>query len=147
MVLSSLLFPAVFAVIQLAATDSLGALLRARIAQVPGAQVGIAYWSLARADTMLIDADTEFHAASTMKVPVMIEVFRQADAERLTLDQNRPLVNQFASIVDGSPYSRCRFRHLRLHPNWNTSLNPLARRAHDRPLQQSGDECARVRKL
>jgi beta-lactamase class A len=82
MVLSSLLVPAVFAVIQLAATDSLGALLRARIAQVPGAQVGIAYWSLARG-----------------------EVFRQAEAGRLTLDQNRPLVNQFASIVDGSPYS------------------------------------------
>lgn len=105
MVLSSLLLPAVSAVIQLTASDSLGALLRARIAQVPGAQVGIAYWSLAGADTMLIDADTAFHAASTMKVPVMIEVFRQAEAGGLTLDQKRPLVNQFASIVDGSPYS------------------------------------------
>ncbi|HET7563954.1 MAG TPA: serine hydrolase, partial [Gemmatimonadaceae bacterium] len=58
-------------------TDSLAAHIRARIAQVPGAEVGVAYRNLGRADTLYIDADTLMHAASTMKVPVMIEVFRQ----------------------------------------------------------------------
>jgi beta-lactamase class A len=90
---------------QLASTDSLGIRVRDRIAQTPGAVVGVAYWNLVRPDTLLIDADREFHAASTMKVPVMIEVFRQAEAGRLILDERRPLVNQFSSIVDGSPYS------------------------------------------
>jgi beta-lactamase class A len=35
----------------------------------------------------------------------MIEAFRQLDAGRLRLDQGILLVNQFGSIVDGSPYS------------------------------------------
>lgn len=50
-------------------------------------------------------ADRSFHAASTMKVPVMIEAFRQVEAGRLTWDQLVPVVNQFRSIVDGSPFS------------------------------------------
>jgi beta-lactamase class A len=93
------------AALQLATGDSLGIALRARIAQTPGAHVGVAYWNLVRSDTVLVNADTLFHAASTMKVPVMIEVFRQAESGRLILDEPRPLVNQFKSIVDGSPYS------------------------------------------
>ena len=86
-------------------TDSLAARIRARIAQVPGAEVGVAYRNLGRADTLYIDADTLMHAASTMKVPVMIEVFRQVDAGTLSLDRPVLLVNQFHSIVDDSPYT------------------------------------------
>ena len=39
-----------------------------------------------------------------MKVPVMIEVFRQAEAGRLALDDSLEVENAFRSIVDGSPY-------------------------------------------
>ena len=39
-----------------------------------------------------------------MKVPVMIELFRLVDAGTLTLSQQIVIKNQFASIVDGSPY-------------------------------------------
>ncbi|EAU68112.1 beta-lactamase [Stigmatella aurantiaca DW4/3-1] len=56
-------------------------------------------------DAVFLEADTSFHAASTMKVPVMIEFFRQVDAGVLALDQPIVLTNRFASIVDGSPYS------------------------------------------
>jgi beta-lactamase class A len=52
-----------------------------------------------------IDADKSFHAASTMKVPVMIELFRQAEAGRLSLDEPLPVRNEFHSIVDGSVYT------------------------------------------
>ncbi len=45
------------------------------------------------------------HAASTMKVPVMIEAFRQVDAGKITLEDSVQVINQFNSIVDGSPYS------------------------------------------
>ncbi|HEX5832114.1 MAG TPA: serine hydrolase [Gemmatimonadaceae bacterium] len=86
--------------------DSLRARLEARIAAVPDARVAVAYRELTTpGDTLYLLADTAFHAASTMKVPVMIEAFRQADAGRLSLDHPELLRNRFASIVDGSPYA------------------------------------------
>lgn len=45
------------------------------------------------------------HAASTMKTPVMIEVFRQASLGRFKLDDSIVVQNEFKSIVDGSPYA------------------------------------------
>jgi len=39
-----------------------------------------------------------------MKVPIMIELFRQAEAGTLTLDERLPIRNEFHSIVDGSVY-------------------------------------------
>jgi beta-lactamase class A len=85
--------------------DSLSRIIQARIAQVPGAQVGLAFSRLDGTDSLYIEADTEFHAASTMKVPVMIELFRQIDDHTLSLDKQIPVENHFASIVDGSSYA------------------------------------------
>jgi len=51
-----------------------------------------------------INSGTEFHAASTMKVPVMIELFRQSEIGKLSLDEPLPIKNEFHSIVDGSVY-------------------------------------------
>jgi beta-lactamase class A len=79
-------------------------LLHERIA-ASGAQVGLFYLNLSRPDTLAHDADVRMHAASTMKVPVMIQVFRDADAGMLGLDDSVPVVNVFASLVDGSPFS------------------------------------------
>ena len=42
----------------------------------------------------------QMHAASTMKVPVMIEVFRQADSGLISLDHRLVVHNEFKSIVD-----------------------------------------------
>lgn len=39
-----------------------------------------------------------------MKIPVMIELFHQANEGKLKLDDQIPLRNQFHSIVDGSQY-------------------------------------------
>lgn len=75
-----------------------------RVAQVPAAEVAVSYRDLGRSDSLDMDADVDFHAASTMKIPVMIEVLRAVDAGRLSLDQRVLLVNRFHSIVDGSPY-------------------------------------------
>jgi beta-lactamase class A len=86
-------------------TDSLREKIEARVARVPGAEVAVAYIDLQTGDTLFLNADTAFHAASTMKVPVMIELFRSARAGRLAMGQGIMLVNQFASIVDGSRYS------------------------------------------
>lgn len=83
----------------------LAAQIRDRIARVPGAEVAVSYRDLATGDSLDIGADVDFHAASTMKIPVMLEVLRDVEAGRLGLDQQILLVNRFHSIVDGSPYS------------------------------------------
>jgi beta-lactamase class A len=70
-----------------------------------GAEVSVALRPLDGRDEVLIDADRPFHAASTMKVPVMIELFRQAHAGALRLEDPLPVRNQFRSIVDDSPYA------------------------------------------
>ena len=85
--------------------DSVVEQIQARIRAEPGAQVGVAYVDLASGDTLFLNADTSFHAASTMKVPVMIELFRRANTGSFRMDQGLLMVNQFASIVDGTPYS------------------------------------------
>ena len=85
--------------------DSLRALIEARIASVPGARVGVVLHELKDRFRLGIAEDSMFHAASTMKVPVMIELFRQVDAGHLSLDQSLLVVNSFGSIVDGSNYT------------------------------------------
>ena len=86
-------------------TDSLADAIRARIAAEPSAVVAVSYRDLETGATLDIAADTVFHAASTMKVPVMIEVLKRAQAGAFRLDQEILLVNQFASLADGSPFS------------------------------------------
>ena len=54
---------------------------------------------------MSIAADVPLHAASTMKVPVLFELFRQAEAGMRSLDDSILVVNRFRSILDGSEYS------------------------------------------
>ncbi len=49
--------------------------------------------------------DASFHAASTMKVCVLVELFRQAESGVLNLSDSVKVRNEFRSIVDGSTYS------------------------------------------
>ena len=74
------------------------------IIQSSAAEVAVAYRALDGSRELFIDADTPFHAASTMKVPVMIELFRQARSGRVSLDEQLTVRNEFHSIVDGTPY-------------------------------------------
>jgi len=78
--------------------------LRAAIA-ASGAEAAVALRSLDGRIEVLIDGDRPYHAASTMKVPVMIELFAQARAGTLSLDDELPITNGFRSIADGSLYS------------------------------------------
>ena len=67
--------------------------------------VAVSYYDLATGAELSINPETSFHAASTMKVPVMMEIFRQAAAGKISLDRRIPIKNDFASIVDGSHYA------------------------------------------
>jgi len=78
----------------------------AELARASGAEtVAVAYFDLASGKELLINPDVNFHAASTMKVPVMMEIYRQAAARKLSLDQRIPIKNDFISIADRSHYS------------------------------------------
>jgi len=52
-----------------------------------------------------INTDTVFHAASTMKTPVMIEVFKREAQGEFSVEDSIRIDNEFYSIVDGSPFS------------------------------------------
>ena len=54
---------------------------------------------------LLLNGHTTAHAASTMKVPVMIEVYRQAHEGRFDLDDQVRIDNVFRGLVDGRPYT------------------------------------------
>ena len=70
-----------------------------------GAEVSIAYRRLDGAQEYFLDADKSFHAASTMKLPVMIELFAQAREGKLSLEDKLTVRNEFKSLADGSPYT------------------------------------------
>lgn len=81
--------------------------LKARVQKLidsSGAEVAVVLRTLDGKAELLIEPDKPFHAASTMKVPIMIELFRQAEAGQLKLDDPLPVRNEFHSIVDGSVY-------------------------------------------
>ena len=116
-----------------------------RAADVPGAVIGVAFHDLQTGDTLYLNADDSFHAASTMKVPVMIELFRRVDAAALTLDQGVLLVNQVRidrRRVALLARSRRRLRQLGLSSGRTARAAPRADRPHDHALEQPCDERA-----
>lgn len=90
---------------QSASVDQLRDAIVQRIAASPGAVVGVAYVDLETGDRLSLAPDSAFHAASTMKIPVMIEVLRRSQQGAFSLDQAVLMINQFRSLADGSPFS------------------------------------------
>ena len=64
----------------------------------------IAYKNLQTGETVLWNEHISFHAASTMKTPVMIEIYKQVAAGNLVLQDSVTVKNSFRSIVDSSLY-------------------------------------------
>ena len=75
-----------------------------RIAESGAETVGLYYRNLETGDSVLIDADARLHAASTMKVPVMIQLYRDQEAGLLDLEDSVTITATFRSIVDGTSY-------------------------------------------
>lgn len=69
------------------------------------AEIGVACRDLETGREFFFNERQMMHAASTMKVPVMIEVFRQAEKNKFRLEDSVRVKNEFHSLVDGSPYS------------------------------------------
>ena len=67
--------------------------------------ISVAFRDLLTGEEIMINESETFHAASTMKTPVLIEVFKQAKEGKLSLSDSIRIRNEFQSIVDGSMYS------------------------------------------
>jgi beta-lactamase class A len=75
-----------------------------RVATSGAETVGVYFKDLASGDSLLFDADARMHAASMMKVPVLIQLFRDHEAGRLRLDDSLKVTKTFRSIVDSSTF-------------------------------------------
>lgn len=67
--------------------------------------IAVAFQDLETDAEFFLHADEALHPASTFKVHVMMEVFRQANEGLISLEDHLPITNSFTSIVDGSKYS------------------------------------------
>jgi beta-lactamase class A len=84
--------------------DQLKATLLKKTSEIEGT-FAISFRDLNTGDTLFINERESFHAASTMKTPVMIEIFRIIKEGRLHLEDKVAVKNEFKSIVDSSVYS------------------------------------------
>jgi beta-lactamase class A len=73
--------------------------------QKSGADVGLDFRTLDGSTAWSFHAEDTFHAASTMKIPVMIELFHQVQQGKLKLDDSLPIKNEFHSLADGSIFT------------------------------------------
>ena len=82
----------------------LKAQIEKEFAEEPGT-FALAFMDLQTGEELLIHASDSFHAASTMKTPVLIELYKQAAAGKFALSDSIEIKNNFYSIVDSSAYS------------------------------------------
>lgn len=92
------------AVAQDAKLGSAEGAVQERIAK-SAAEVAVYFKTLDGKAEWSVRADDVFHAASTMKIPVMIELFHQVKLGKLNLNDKLVIKNEFHSIVDGSVYT------------------------------------------
>jgi beta-lactamase class A len=82
--------------------------LKDKITAILGKEQGVfavAFRDMQTGEELLINAHENFHAASTMKTPVMIELYKQAAAGKFSLQDKVTVKNEFRSIVDNTVYS------------------------------------------
>jgi CubicO group peptidase (beta-lactamase class C family) len=77
----------------------------AELAQHPEGTFAVAFKDLGNGQTLFLNEKGMFHAASTMKTPVLIETYKQAAAGRFKITDPILVKNEFRSIVDSSSYS------------------------------------------
>jgi len=86
-------------------TSNLRAAILAEFAKQPEGKFALAFKDLSSNQQLFINEKETFHAASTMKTPVMIETFKQAASGKFKITDSVVVKNVFKSIVDGSSYS------------------------------------------
>lgn len=67
--------------------------------------IALAYYDYASETGLGIHAERWFHAASTIKVPILVALFGAIEQGRFTLEDRLHVRNRFLSVVDGEPFS------------------------------------------
>ncbi|HMF70587.1 MAG TPA: serine hydrolase, partial [Flavitalea sp.] len=80
-------------------------MIKAEFAHHPEGTFAVAFKDLGTGNQFFINEKESFHAASTMKTPVLIETFKQAAAGKFKITDPILIKNEFKSIVDSSLYS------------------------------------------
>ena len=75
------------------------------IAAHPNQTIAVSYYDLATHAALERNERVVLHAASTMKVPVMLAIFDAVSRGELRLDQPIRVRNEFTSIFDGSTFA------------------------------------------
>ncbi|MGK6350386.1 serine hydrolase [Parapedobacter sp. DT-150] len=86
-------------------TVALNARIKQTLDKYPEGRFAYAFMDVATGERVLYNEKEAFHAASTMKTPVMIEAFKQATQGKFALTDSITVYNEFKSIVDRSRYS------------------------------------------
>ena len=81
-----------------------GQILGVRMAMLGLERLGIAFWDSETTLQWAYNADEYFHAASTMKLAVLLGVYRQVGRGELTLDAPVHVRNKFRSVVNDQLY-------------------------------------------
>lgn len=76
----------------------------ADVEEVVPHEVGVAYLNLETGEALVYNGYMMFHAASTMKTPVMFQLFRMQERGEIDLNDKITVTNSFTSIVDGSTF-------------------------------------------
>lgn len=85
--------------------NELETLINSRLSELEGT-FGVSFKSLQNPEiSIAINEDERFHAASTMKTPVIIELYNQAEQGKFSVQDSIVVQNEFVSIVDSSTFT------------------------------------------
>lgn len=79
--------------------------IKAETGKHPEARIAVSFINLQNGEEYHLNSDQKFHAASTMKTPVMLEAFKQAEQGKFDLDGEVEVYNKFKSIANRQTYS------------------------------------------
>ena len=84
--------------------DELDARLRTIAERVNGATLGVSVYDYLSGGAWCFNGDRWFHAASTVKVSILIALFEAIDQGRFALNARLHVRNRFLSAADGEPF-------------------------------------------
>lgn len=79
--------------------------IKAVLDKQPEGRFAYAFMDVETGERVVYNERETFHAASTMKTPVLVEAFKQAGQGKFAMADSLEAYNRFQSIVDGSRYS------------------------------------------
>jgi beta-lactamase class A len=87
------------------AADDLVRMVAEHAARHPAGQLSVWLGGVDGETALALEDDVAHYAASTMKLPLLVAAYRRAERGEIDLDRAVAVRNDFASALDGSPFS------------------------------------------